>query len=188
MQLTSCLLAAAHYKLFAFHSSSWRLHLTPCTCTFDPWSEIQSHVLISNYLGPKDRVISTSWRGGSQDNNLKPGQDNGLIRSKEACWNRPGRNSEEDRRQAIQGETKNAISSQTKRDRTIWRPNGDHFGKYLFDQANAWTNLNEFWSTWRISTWEWQPFVTDTKKDNFQVTFANTMKCPESGCQRVIQN
>ena len=49
--------------------------------------------------------------------------------SKEACWNRPGRNSEEDRRQAIQGETKNAISSQTKRDRTIWRPNGDHFGR-----------------------------------------------------------
>ena len=26
------------------------------------------------------------------------------------------------------------------------------------------------------------------KKDNFQVTFANTKKCPESGCQRVIQD
>ena len=31
-------------------------------------------------MGPKVRVISSLGRGGSQDNNLTPGQDNGLIR------------------------------------------------------------------------------------------------------------
>ena len=48
------------------------------------------------------------------------------------------------------------ISSQTRGDTSFLRPNGEHFGqperrapggpflKYLLDQANAWTNLNEF--------------------------------------------
>ena len=37
------------------------------------------------------RVISTPWRGGSQDKNQAPGQDNGLIRRWES-----GQKSEEE--------------------------------------------------------------------------------------------
>ena len=74
------------------------------------------------------------------------------------------------------GKNKIAISSQTRGDTTILRPNGDHFGqlerwapgegpflKRLPNQANTW--FKNFWC-WKLSSGEWQTFVTNQKHVN----------------------
>ena len=62
IQSTSCLLSTAHHKLLPFILSVGDCASHRALVPFDPWSEIQSHVLINNYLGSKARVISSLGR------------------------------------------------------------------------------------------------------------------------------